>query len=110
MYCSFPVEWLLLLHAVHHIALVHTRKQLAIWQTENEHLPICAVVYHALHDDIKASVECMLEKLSLDKTIGHLKWQYNDEPIYNIRVDGDDVWQDMIVEYRYMLKSKFISL
>ena len=60
---------------------------------------VCAV-YHAFKDDFHASVECLLGKVDLQRIVGHLNRYYSEQPVHKIKIDDDDVWQDMIVVYK----------
>ena len=59
---------------------------------------VCAV-FHALQDDYTASVECLLGKVDLNWIISHLNRLYSKQPIQKIKVDDDELWQDMIIMY-----------
>ena len=60
---------------------------------------VCAV-FHALQDDYTASVECLLGKVDLNWIISHLNRLYSKQPIQKIKVDDDELWQDMIIMYK----------
>ena len=50
--------------------------------------------------DFHASVECLLGKVDLQRIVGHLNRYYSEQPVHKIKIDDDDVWQDMIVVYK----------
>ena len=59
-----------------------------------------SVIYQSFGNDFSAAVECLL---STEDMVGHLNRCFSCRPFQKVTVDEDDLWQDIIVQYKAKL-------
>lgn len=57
-------------------------------------------VYRSSGDNFESSVNCLLEGPTLSSIMQMLNEEFRQRPVIKVQVDPEDVWQDMVVQYK----------
>ena len=69
---------------------------------EDKVLPLQVVnVYSLADDEFNVAMECLLEGPTLDGLLALLRKRFDGKPLSKVYVDADDLWSDMVGQYKY---------
>lgn len=57
-------------------------------------------VYHASDSDFDSSMECLLDGPTINSILYMLNEIFETVPVIKVNIDPDEIWQDMVVEYK----------
>lgn len=57
-------------------------------------------VYCASGENFSGTMNCLLEGMSSESVINMLNERFQSFPVFKIHVDPDEIWQDMVVQYK----------
>lgn len=57
-------------------------------------------VYRASDNDFSASLDCLLAGPTLSSIVGMLNDQFEQRPAIKVKADPEDIWQDMVAQYK----------
>ena len=58
------------------------------------------VVYRCSGENFESSVDCMLDGPTLLSIVNMLNIHFHEQPVIKVQVNQDDVWEDMVVQYK----------
>ena len=57
-------------------------------------------VYRCSGENFESSVDCMLDGPTLLSIVNMLNIHFHEQPVIKVQVNQDDVWDDMVVQYK----------
>lgn len=57
-------------------------------------------VYRSSGDNFETSVDCLLEGPTLSSIMNMLNEEFDQQPVIKLQVDPNDIWHDMVVQYK----------